>query len=148
MLNSVIKTKKIEQFWTQIKDIQLDQPSTKQFSQNSWLWVVPVNEIIFSIQATKVIVLTRCDYVLRKLTGLESPSFLKQDFFKGAFLDIFKKNFKNFLNSSSGGYLVEAVAWRYSIKLAFSIACSFIKKETPAQVLLWEFYKYFQNTIF
>ena len=31
-----------EQFWTQIKDIQLDQPRTKQFSQNSWLSGVPV----------------------------------------------------------------------------------------------------------
>ena len=37
VLNSVIKIQRIEQLWTQIKDIHLDQPCTKQFSQNLWL---------------------------------------------------------------------------------------------------------------
>ena len=36
-LISAIKIQRIEQFWTQTKEIQLDQPRTKQFSQNSWL---------------------------------------------------------------------------------------------------------------
>ena len=48
--------------------------------------------------------------------GLESSSLLKQDFFKGVFLEIFQKIFKHFLNSSSGGYLTEAAVRRYSIK--------------------------------
>ena len=48
-LNSEIKSQRVEQFWTQMKDIPLDQARTKQFSQNSWLWGIPVNEIIFSI---------------------------------------------------------------------------------------------------
>ena len=48
-LNSEIKSQRVEQFWTQMKDIQLDQARTNQFSQNSWLWGIPVNEIIFSI---------------------------------------------------------------------------------------------------
>ena len=34
-LNSEIKSQRVEQFWTQMKDIQLDQARTKQFSQNS-----------------------------------------------------------------------------------------------------------------
>ena len=33
-MNSVIKSQRIEQFWTQIKDIQFNQPGTKQFTQN------------------------------------------------------------------------------------------------------------------
>ena len=44
-----LNSERVEQFWTQMKDIQLDQARTKQFSQNSWLWGIPVNEIIFSI---------------------------------------------------------------------------------------------------
>ena len=34
-LNSEIKSQRVEQFWTQMKDIPLDQARTKQFSQNS-----------------------------------------------------------------------------------------------------------------
>ena len=79
---------------------------------------------------------------------LESSSLLKQVFFKGVFLEVFKKVFRNFLNSSSGRYMTEAVFRRYSIKQAFSPnTSSFIKKETPAQVILWEFYKHFQNIV-
>ena len=53
------------------------------------------------------------------------------------------KFFKNFLNSSSRGYLVESVAQRYSRKNMCScpIACNFIEKEAPTLGLLFSEYR-------
>ena len=50
-----------------------------------------------------------------KVLGLESAKLLKKDFFKGVILEFFK----HLLNSSSGGYLLEADARRYSLKKMF-----------------------------
>ena len=63
-----------------------------------------------------------------KVSGIESATSLKKYFlqasrvFSGAF-------FQNFLNSFSGGYLLEAAAQRYSIKKVFSPNTSLNEKE-------------------
>ena len=50
-----------------------------------------------------------------KVLGLESAKLLKKTSLRASFLEFFK----NLLNSSSGGYLLEADARRYSLKNMF-----------------------------
>ena len=63
-----------------------------------------------------------------EVPGIESVTSLKKGFLQAS--KVFSGEFfRNFLNSFSGGYLLEAVAWRYSIRKVLSPNSSFIEKK-------------------